>query len=167
MKYLLALVLCTLAFSTGIAQDLSIFSPLMDKSWHAEGKWGDGSSFKQEITFHYDLQEKIVIAKSRGYINQEQTEYGDRNHGIRKVNPETGKIEFWEFDVFGGVTQGEVTAEGKDIIYTYTYGTSVVTDYWKYIDDDTYQYTVGSYSDGVWKQKYLETTFQGVELTQE
>ncbi len=142
-----------------IGQDLNIFTPLMDKVWHAEGKWGDGSSFKQETVFSYDLSQKIVIARSKGFIDQAQTQYGNRNHGIRKVNPETGKIEFWEFDVFGGVTQGEVTYSGKDIIYTYTYGDSIVTDYWKYENDSTYTYTVGSYSNGIWKQKYLETKF--------
>ncbi len=159
MKNVLILIVGMMSFQIN-AQDLSLFSPLMDKVWYAEGIWGDGSSFKQEIEFNYALEGSIVVAKSKGFIDQSQTQYGNRNHGIRKVNPESGKIEFWEFDVFGGVTQGEVTSSGRDIIYTYKYGSSIVTDYWKYVDDDTYQYTVGSYSDGKWNQKYLETRFE-------
>ena len=68
-------------------------------------------------------------------------------------------MRFWEFDVFGGVTEGTVEFEDKDIVYTYKYGESIVTDYWQYVDENTYNFTVGSRENGEWKQKYLETKF--------
>ena len=156
-------LLCILFLVTnmyGQNNPLSIFETLMNKTWFAEGNWGDGSKFKQEITFSYDLGNTLVIAHSKGYTNTEQTEYGARNHGIRKYNPETNVIDFWEFDVFGGVTQGTVKTEGKNIIYTYSYGESIVTDMWEYVDENTYNFKVGSYSDGHWKQVYLSTQFR-------
>ena len=140
--------------------DLSIFEPLMGKTWKAEGTWGDGSKFQQEITFAYDLGSSLVITESKGFTNQEQTFFGPRNHGIRKYDPQNQTIVFWEFDVFGGVTQGTVTQKGKDIIYTYYYGGTQVTDYWEYVDANTYNFTVGSYNDGGWAQTYLQTQFK-------
>ena len=147
----------------GQSSDWQGMNNLIDKTWYAEGNWGDGSKFKQEITFTKDLEGSIIIARAKGYVDQEQTKYGNRNHGIRKFNPETGQCEFWEFDAFGGVTKGEVVFDGKDIIYQYKYGESVVTDMWQYKNDSTYTFTVGSYTDGQWNQKYLETEFSLVE----
>lgn len=140
--------------------DLSIFEPLMGKTWKAEGTWGDGSKFKQEITFTYDLGSSLVITESKGFTNQEQTTFGPRNHGIRKYDPQNQTIVFWEFDVFGGVTQGTVTQKGRDVIYTYDYGGTQVTDHWEYVDANTYNFTVGSYNDGGWVQTYLQTQFK-------
>ena len=140
-----------------------IFSNLINKTWIAEGNWGDGSKFKQEVTFTYSLDKKIVIANAKGYTNKEQTKYGNRNHGIRKFNAETNTIEFWEFDVFGGLTKGKVFLENKNILYQYQYGETMVTDMWEYIDDHTYKFTVGNYADGKWNQKYLETKFNLVK----
>ena len=122
----------------------------------------DGSTFKQEIKFKYDLNKQIIISESTGFIDSDQTEYGPRNHGIRQFNASTGEIQFWEFDTFGGVTKGTVKAKGKDIIYSYEYQGNRITDYWKYVDDFTYQYTVGSYENGDWKQIFLNTVFQAI-----
>lgn len=138
---------------------LALFDNLIGKTWVAEGSWGDGSKFKQEIEFQYDLGETLVLTKAKGFTNAEQTSYGPRNHGVRKFDAASNSIKFWEFDVFGGITQGTVKAEGKDIVYTYTYGETVVTDYWEYVDPNTYNFIVGSYENGTWKQQYLQTTF--------
>ena len=141
-------------------QPLDIFKPLMNRTWSAEGKWGNGAAFKQEVEFSFDLNGQLVIAESKGFTNMEQTEYGARNHGIRRYDVESKSIEFVEYDVFGGVTKGKVVGEEKNITYTYDYGGTVVTDYWEYINDDTYNFTVGIMKDGVWQQKLLETTFR-------
>ncbi|WP_081894429.1 VOC family protein [Muricauda sp. MAR_2010_75] len=140
--------------------ELSVFEPLLGKTWKAEGTWGDGSKFKQETVFKYSLDSTLVLAESKGFTNQEQTAFGSRNHGIRKFDAESNSLTFWEFDVFGGVTTGTITTKGKDIIYTYDYGGSIVTDYWKYIDANTYGFTVGNYENGTWKQTYLQTQFK-------
>jgi len=146
--------------SLGQKSDLSIFNNLIGKQWKAEGKWGDGSKFKQETIFSFDLNKTIVIAKSKGYIDQEQTKYGSRNHGIRKFDKKTNTLKFWEFDVFGGVTKGEIKVDGKNLRYQYQYGTSMITDLWEYVDDNTYNFKVGNYSDGIWEQVYLSTQFK-------
>ena len=147
--------------------DLSIFNNLVGKIWYAEGKWGDGSSFKQQVHFEFDLEQTIVTAKSKGFTNQEQTTYGNRNLGVRKIDTETGEIRFWEFDVFGGLTQGKITAVGKNLLYQYQYGESFITDMWEYMNDSTYNFMVGDYKDGKWNQVYLKTTFHRVSKTPE
>lgn len=157
--FLISLLFAGLFQLKGQESKLSFFEPLMGKTWSAEGNWGDGSKFKQDITFRFGLNDQVVIAESNGYTNQEQTTYGPRNHGVRKFDTATNSVKFWEFDVFGGLTEGTVTVNGKDIIYTYRYGESVVTDYWEYVDENTYNYTVGDYENGTWNQKYLTTKF--------
>jgi catechol 2,3-dioxygenase-like lactoylglutathione lyase family enzyme len=160
----LLLFLCTATITINAQENtkLSGFNNLIGKTWKAEGLWGDGSKFKQEITLKYALDSTIIITNSKGFINPEQTEYGNRNHGIRKYDA-TGKIIFWEFDVFGGVTKGTVKLEDKNILYEYEYGDSKVTDIWEYVDENTYNFKVGNYSDGKWSQVYLETQFIATE----
>ncbi|WP_027393034.1 hypothetical protein [Aquimarina latercula] len=140
--------------------NLVVFENLIDKEWKAIGTWGDGTAFKQETIFKFDLNRTIVIAKSKGFTDKKQTKYGSRNHGIRKFDQETNTIKFWEFDIFGGVTKGIVIVDGKNILYQYQYGSSLVTDMWEYVDNNTYNFKVGNYVDGSWKQIYLETQFR-------
>ena len=144
----------------GQENKLNGFDNLVNKTWLADGEWSNGTQFKQEITFNYDLNKTIVVTNSKGFTNQAQTEYGNRNHGIRQYNAKENKIEFWEFDVFGGVTQGVVEFTDKHIYYNYKYGESMVTDCWEYIDDETYKFIVGSYKDGKWEAVYLQTEFK-------
>ncbi len=156
---MLSLLFAGLLHLQGQENQLSMFDPFIGKTWSAEGNWGDGSAFKQDITFRYDLNRSLVVAEANGHTNEERTTYGPRNHGLRKYDAQTGTVKFWEFDVFGGVTEGTLVSKGKDLIYTYAYGESVVTDYWEYEDDYTYNLTIGSYENGEWKKKYLSTQF--------
>lgn len=139
---------------------LDIFRNLVDKEWYAEGTWGDGSSFKQTVRMKFSLDRKLIVVESDGYTNQEQTAYGQRNHGIRQYDNASESIRFWEFDIFGGLTEGTVSHEVKNIYYHYNYGGTELTEVWEYVDDHTYNYIIGSYSDGVWAQKYLSTQFK-------
>ena len=148
------------SYVTAQENPLSGFNNLVGKTWKAEGIWADSTKFKQEIAFRYSLGTNTVITESKGYINEEKTKYGRRNHGIRKYDLENKTIKFWEFDVFGGLTEGRVIFRGKDILYSYTYGGAEVTDLWEYVDDTTYNYKVGTYVDGEWRQTYLETQFK-------
>ncbi|NKI32067.1 hypothetical protein [Croceivirga thetidis] len=138
---------------------MDIFENFIGKTWSAEGKWGDGSLFKQVSTFSYSLDSTLVIVESKGFTDQEQTKFGNRNHGIRKWNSEIGFVEFWEFDVFGGLTKGKIFVEDKNLRYEYVYGDTLVSDYWEYVNDNTYNFKVGNYIQGVWEQVYLETQF--------
>lgn len=141
------------------APDWSAFENLLDKTWIAEGKWGDNSAFKQRISFTTDLKGHIIHTEAEGFTNQEKTEFGKRNHGIRRWNAERKQYEFYEFDAFGGLTTGEVIFEGKDICYRYDYGGTVLQDKWKYLNDSTYQFTVSS-KDAEGKETiYLNTEF--------
>ncbi|MBC2844077.1 hypothetical protein [Winogradskyella flava] len=136
------------------------FDNLVDKTWIAKGEWSNGYEFKQEVSYNYDLNKMIVVAKSKGFTNEAQTEYGSRNHGIRKYDAEKDTIEFWEFDVFGGVTQGTVEFKDMGIFYHCKYGKAMVSDCWEYVDDRTYKFTLGSYKDGQWKAVYLQAEFK-------
>ncbi|AXT60882.1 hypothetical protein D1816_11170 [Aquimarina sp. AD10] len=138
---------------------LSMFGNLVEKTWRAEGNWGDGSKFVQEIKFEYSLDSTLVITNAIGFVDKEQTKLGKRNHGIRQFDKESNSIKFWEFDVFGGLTEGVVFSKDKNIIYQYEYGGSNVTDMWEYVNDSTYNFKVGNHKDGVWKQLYLSTQF--------
>jgi len=138
---------------------LQIFDNLINKNWKADGKWGDGTVFKQEIRFEYGLDENIIITRSKGFTDQEQKIFGNRNYGIRKYDPTLNKIQFWEFDVFGGTTKGKVIPMDKSILYQYEYGDSFISEIWEYVNDWTYNFKVGDYKDGKWNQIYLTTQF--------
>ena len=143
---------------------IKIFKPLVGYTWSAEGTWGDGSTFKQDITYEFSLDGKLIISKAKGFIDKEQTVYGERNHGIRQFDAKLGKIRFWEFDVFDNVTEGTVEKNGHNFIYTYDYGGTLVTEMWIFKDEVTYDFIVGVYSNGEWQQKFLETQFKGQKI---
>lgn len=170
MKFRFLLSLCYLGMTCTVwAQkgDLSEFGNLIDKTWKAEGKWGDGSLFRQEVKFDYDLGGTLVVARSKGFIGVDQTEVGDRNHGIRKVDPTTGEIEFWEFDAFGGLTQGVCEVRDGSFYYHYDYetreGTTRLTDAWIFQSDTLYVFKVGVYEHDEWKAVFLETEFVAMD----
>lgn len=142
---------------------LEAFAPLVNKTWKAEGKWSNGSKFIQEVSFKYDLQKNVVVTNSKGFIDYSQTKLGNRNHGVRMWVNEAKAIKFWEFDVFGGVTEGTVTTENKNFVYTYDYGGTIVTDMWEYVDENTYRFVVGVFKDGKWESIYLDTQFKAVQ----
>ncbi|GMN08678.1 hypothetical protein MTsPCn9_08660 [Croceitalea sp. MTPC9] len=142
---------------------LAGFEPLMGKTWKTEKKWDVGTIFKQEITFEYALGGSIVRVYTKGFTNEAETAFGNRNHGIRQFDSESNTIKFWEFDVFGGVTEGTVHVEEKNIRYDYFYNGSFISDLWEYVDDNTYNFKVGTYKDGKFQQIYLETVFKAEE----
>lgn len=162
MRILLIFSLLSFFSLSSIAQknQLAVFETLIGGKWVAEGNWSDGSVFKQEVTFNFDLSGNVVIAKTKGFTDNEQTVFGNRNHGIRKYDPETKQIRFWEFDVFNGLTEGIITVSGNNLYYQYIYGESLITDGWEYVDEDTYSYKVGVFTDDQWEATYLNTIFK-------
>lgn len=145
---------------------LDFFEKLMHKTWQAEGTWGDGSTFKQTVTFEYALDGNIVITHTDGFVDKEHKIFGARNHGIRKYDSASKEIHFWEFDIFGGTTEGVVRQVEGNILYQYEYGTSLVTDMWEYVNDSTYNFKIGEYENGVWKQIYLNTQFKTTQTVE-
>lgn len=160
-RFLFLMFLPLLSF--GQENPLSIFKPLEPYIWQAEGQWGDGSTFKQEIHFEFALNDNLVTVTSLGFTNAEQTEYGPRNHGVRQFDPASNSIRFWEFDVFGGITEGQVEGIDKNIVYTYSYQGTALTEMWIHKEETTYEFIVGVYDEGEWKQKFLVTEFRGVK----
>ena len=61
--------------------------------------------------------------------------------------------------MFGGLTEGFVKVEGKNLFYQYEYGGMTITDGWEYVDENTYDYKVGQYKEGEWVQTFLDTRF--------
>lgn len=154
------LIMLQATFSLAQEASLAPFNCLIGDSWKAEGTWGDGSIFKQEISFEYSLDKQLIVTKTSGFTDQDQSSFGQRNLGIRKFDQKSTGVIFWEFDIFGGVTKGTVSFADKDIIYKYKYGNSSLTETWKYVDDDTYNYIVGVFENGKWQKKYLETQYK-------
>ena len=149
----------------GQSEKLECLKALSSFEWHAKGMWGDGSPFVQTIRLGYGLDSQMVHVRSLGFVDKEQTVLGHRNQGVRTYDASTGTVRFWEFDIFGGITEGTMSCQERDIIYTYQYGDSEVTDMWSYINDSTYSFTVGSYLGGLWQQKYLETHFKRIPMS--
>ena len=162
VKIKIYIFLCALLPLSICSQEnkLKGFDNLVDKTWVANGTWSNGSEFKQEVSFHYELNKTLVITNSKGFIDESQLEYGNRNHGVRQYNAEKDQVEFWEFDIFGGLTTGTVELTDNDILYHYKYGESIITDHWEYIDSNRYRFTVGTYKDGTWEAIYLQTEFK-------
>lgn len=159
MKYL---IFCFFIYSSSLlAQEmpLSAFDILMDKEWKAEGTWADGSKFYQIKTFEYALDSTIIITKSIGFIDKEQKEIGQRNHGIIRFNSESNEIEFHEFDVFGGLTRGNIKYTDNEFIYIYQYGDYRIIDKWLKVDGKTYKFIVGDFTNNELGQIYLESKF--------
>lgn len=164
MKKFLLLLIFTPQLLFCQENKLSIFENLMHKTWHAEGTWGNGTPFKQELTFRYSLDNNIIITETKGFTDKDQKVFGIRNHGIRKYDKSTNKIQFWEYDVFGGLTKGTVASIGKDIIYKYSYAETNVTDYWEYVNDSTYNLKIGVFENGEWKQTFSNVVFKAVNV---
>lgn len=143
---------------------MQAFENLVGGSWKAEGEWGDGTPFKQHIEFEWGLSQTIIKSKTFGNISTEGNEFGLRNVGIRAWSSEDSVMVFWEFDIFGGITEGTVKAKGKDVYYHYTYdagqGPMELTDAWIFKDNDTYEFIVGVFREGKWEQQYLSTRME-------
>lgn len=163
MKYLIAVLLplhLTLAQAQKKENPIAFYEAQIGKTWVIDAKWGDGSPFKQELTLTYGLQGQVVYVHTKGYIDQERTVIGDRNFGVRKYDEETGKVLFWEFDAFGGVTTGEVVSQGRDLWYIYQYGEQTIADIWEYLDDETYAFRVVSFDNNEVGDMYLKGAYR-------
>lgn len=136
------------------------FAPLVGKTWYAEEEWENGPLFKQEITFEWNLEKTAVLAYSSGFIDKEQTQWGQRNMGIRRFDMVDNKLVFTEYDIFGGATNGILKLDGKTITYEYNYGDETLADTWEPVDENTYNYSVVSLTDdGAIRESYLSTQF--------
>lgn len=159
----LFLILIPLFFSSIIKSQntLQIFDDFIGKKWVANGTWKDGSTFKQELTFTKDLNGRIIKVQTNGFINSENTAWGKRNFGVRYWDEKSQKILFIEFDVFGGVTTGTAFSNAHgDLLYQYPYHGMLLTERFKKIDDNSYQYIIGTYEDSTFTEQFLSTEYK-------
>lgn len=161
-KILLLIILFPIMSISQISE-LSNFENLTGKTWKAEGKWGDGTKFIQEINFEFSLDSTLIITNTRGPIDKNSTNLSPRSHGIRQSDKNTNGIKFWEFDRFGEVTKGTVFFDGNSIYYQYIYNGTILTDMWEFVDNSTYIFKVGNYKEGIWIQTYLSTQFNEIK----
>lgn len=148
------------------ASPLEAFEDLVGGRWRAEGTWESGQPFIQEVEFRWDLGQTIVIAERYGPVEPGSNQLTHRNHGIRAWLPEEEKVWFWEFDVYGGLTQGEVRCDGTTIYLTYEYGGGDekmhLGNTWTRVDANTYDFSVRRFEDGKWGETLLKTQFRRI-----
>lgn len=155
------LPLLLIVFNFTKSQDIKVitaFDPLIDHTWEITGKWVNGLEFRQELTLKKEASGTIITVNTKGFLNEEQTEWGPRNYGIRQIDAATGKMMFYEFDSFGQMTKGEVKTKGKSFFYVYEYEGLTLADRWEFVDEKNYNYTIGAYNDGKIGEIYLKGT---------
>lgn len=158
MKTSLSILLFLLLTCTKAQQHpLSAFENLMGKTWVVEGKWSDGSLYKKESVFEFALDKTLVIEKSKGFTDSLQTTFDDRNYGIRQFHPKDSTITFHEYDVFGGLTKGDVIIHDQNIGYAYEYNGYSLIDLWIYEGEDRYRFVVATYENGAIGEQYFLT----------
>jgi len=94
---------------------------LVGGTWTYGGKWSNGEPFKQEITYTWGVNNQIIKVQTKGIIDREAKTYGLRNEGIRAWDMEVNKMKFYEFDIFGGVTEGYCVFEEGQFHFEYLY----------------------------------------------
>ncbi|MCF8465310.1 MAG: hypothetical protein K9G41_10735 [Flavobacteriales bacterium] len=140
------------------------FEPLMNADWKAEGKWKDGSPFKQEITFSWGSQQQDVRMETKSYLDTSFTKFGLFSEGVHTWDTVTNSIKFLVKDIKGNEIEGKVRTKLKTILYEYEYENELgvktyMTDALIWIKPDKYMFKVGILKDDEWTDVYLETYF--------
>ncbi len=137
---------------------IKAFETLADGSWISEGMQLGGFEGKTVYTMKWDLNKQIVRVNSWS-TDPKTKEFGFRAVGVRAYNKEEDRLEFYEFDRFGGITQGTILVDGRNLHFEYEYNGAFLRDSWIYLDDNKFQFIVGIWEDGKWSKKFHETTF--------
>ena len=169
MKYLFITLISFISF-TIYAQELhpqlEAFKNLVGGTWVADGEWGDGSPFEQEAIFEIGLSGNLIKTQTWGNISSSDYEKGLRSEGIRFWDASDSTLKFWEFDVFGSAIKGKVMIDGESLYLSYSYdfgsGPMKLTDAWVFISKDEYEFIVGVFEEGEWKQKYISTPIKRI-----
>ena len=144
-------------------EEVDFWSEFHETKWQCTGIWSDGSPFKQELHFEWDIPGKVVHTTTWGNTSLTDFEWGIRSSGIRMIE----QHQFWEFDVFGNVTTGTFLIEGQNLYYSYAYdteqGTMQLTDGWEVDTTGNYIFRVGNYQDGAWKTVWMKATCERVQ----
>jgi len=141
------------------------YSHFVGGSWVAKGTWSSGGEFHQEMVVESILNGTIFTVKTYDYIDSKQFENSQRNFGIRAFDASQEKVVFTEYDVFGGITKGEVKVSENTIYLVYNYTnkkgiTTQLANIWKRIDDNSYEMSVCEFTNDVIGKVYMTTTYR-------
>ena len=103
----------------------------------------------------FALNGSLVKSYTKGFINPERTEFGERSFGVRQFDEQSGKIIFWEYDILGGSVEGEIRIDGKNLYFIYKYGESTLADIWEYKDEKKYAFSVVSFENDQIGDSYI------------
>lgn len=167
MKNLTALfILFVLPFSLFAQGNIMLmpFEALMNAEWKAEGKWKDGTPFKQEVSYSWADNEETVNMVTKNYLDSTFTDFGKFSDGIHTWDTLTNSIKFQATDIKGNVVDGSVRTKQKTIMYEYvTLGENdmktYMTDALIWIKPDKYMFKVGTMKEDEWQEVLLETYF--------
>ena len=140
------------------------FEPLMNATWKAEGKWKDGTPFKQEVSYSWAEDHESVNMVTNSYLDTTFTDFGKFSDGVHKWDTISNSISFHVKDIHGNVIDGKVRTKVKTIMYEYVYENELgvktyITDALIWVKPDKYMFKVGTMKDDVWEEVYLETYF--------
>jgi hypothetical protein len=139
---------------------LAFFENFMGGKWEMKGEWSPGKTFRQVQVYSWGLNKTLVKVKTFGTTNPKTGAFGLRNEGIRAWDKDKKQLVFWEFDIFGGITQGTCTIKGNTLHYDYPYQGQNFRDSWQKIDKDTYAYKVGTVKNGQWLKVFISSTYK-------
>ena len=164
MKKNLLMLLLLMPIITFSQSPFKAFENLIGGRWVTKGKWAMGKEFHQEKEHTWELTKRIMVVKTYDFIDATKFDQSLRNYGIRAYDSLKNQINFYEFNAFNSMVNGKCRTEGNDIYFEYDYemgnGKSMrLTDSWKFVDKDKYEYRVGVYKDGKWEQVYLSTIY--------
>ena len=140
------------------------FEALMNASWKAEGKWKDGTPFKQEVAYSWSDDEETVNMVTKSYLDSTGTDFGKFSDGVHMWDTISNSIKFKVEDVHGNVIEGDVKTKQKTIMYKYVLENELgvktyMTDALIWIKPDKYMFKVGTMKDDEWEEVMLETYF--------
>ena len=167
MKNLAACFVLVILGSNLFAQGnimLMPFEALMNAEWKAEGKWKDGTPFKQEVSYSWADDEESVNMETKSYLDSTFTDFGKFSNGVHTWDTISNSIKFKVEDIHGNVIDGNVRTKVKTIMYEYVYENELgmktyMTDALIWIKPDKYMFKVGTMKDDEWEEVYLETYF--------
>ena len=167
MKNLVVLsFLFLFSFSVFAQQNIMLlpFAPLMDATWKAEGKWKDGTPFKQEINYSWENDGENVKMETKSYLDTNYSVFGHFSDATVTWDTISNSIKFHLEDIHGTVIDGGIKNSQKSIHFNYDYVAkngikTYMTDALIWIKPDKYMFKVGVLEKDEWKEVYLETYF--------
>jgi hypothetical protein len=141
---------------------LQVFTPLIDATWKAEGKWKDGKPFRQEIEYKWGAGDNSVEMKTASYLDTISKDFGHFSDGLHTWDTISNSIKFSVKDINGKVIEGSVKTKQKTIMYEYAIENAMgmktyMTEALIWIKPDKYMFKVGTMKDDEWEEVYLET----------